>query len=70
MPKEERNLSKEGLEDEEERVSQPLRGNLFKTMSHFSYLYNALTFTFSAMYLVLIETNPTFTFCEVCFKSV
>ena len=38
LPKEERNLSKEVLEDEEERVSQPLRGNLFKTMSQFSYV--------------------------------
>ena len=33
------NLSKEGLEDEEERVRErPMRGNLFKTMSQFSYV--------------------------------
>ena len=38
VPKEERILSKEGLEDEEERDSHAPEGLPFKTMSQFSYV--------------------------------
>ena len=53
--KEERNLSKEGLEDEEERDSHAPEGLPFKKKQCCSFLmYSAVTFTFSAMLLVLI----------------
>ena len=38
VPKEERILSKEGLEDKEERDSYAPEGLPFKTMSQFSYV--------------------------------
>ena len=50
VPKEERILSKEGLEDKEERDSYAPEGLPFKKQCRSSLMYSAFTLTFSAMF--------------------